>query len=189
MEAAHPEIAVNTLETQSRWNFPKIGCVLIPRLVDVRGKDAATRFGGNNNPCGNRCCARTEFHPGILAHDAGLPDGLDGFGDMNRNFPEELISAYLDGRVTADERIRVEEALAGSAELRRLHSDLQRVQSGLRQLPRVSLPADFADRVIQRIEKNPLHRSAPLPAVAEPAVPAHTQQAPGHGCLRGRAWR
>lgn len=89
---------------------------------------------------------------------------------MNREFPEELLSAYLDDRVTADERLRVHQALAESAELRELHAGLQRARSGLQRLPRFSLPADFADRVVQRIENESQERGAASPAMATPAA-------------------
>lgn len=121
---------------------------------------------------------RSERRPVRQTCAAGRsPAGVDGCDDMNREFPEELLSAYLDDRVTADERLRVHQALAESAELRELHADLQRARSGLQRLPRFSLPADFADRVVQRIEHESQERGAASPVMATPAAVGRSARA------------
>lgn len=61
---------------------------------------------------------------------------------------EELISAYLDGELTAEEQAQVEQALAADARLRRMHDDLRALRSRLQAMPRHKLDADFADRVL-----------------------------------------
>lgn len=61
---------------------------------------------------------------------------------------EELISAYLDGELTAEEQAQVEQALAADARLRRMHDDLRSLRSRLQAMPRHKLDADFANRVL-----------------------------------------
>jgi len=74
------------------------------------------------------------------------------------NAPEfhELLSAYLDDAVSADERASVEAHLADSAESRRLLEELRAVRGALQGLPRQHLEADFADRVLRRAEREML---------------------------------
>lgn len=68
---------------------------------------------------------------------------------MKRPFDEELISAYLDGELTADEQARVEEALASDAALRHLHDDLRALRNGLQSLPQQKLDSGFVERVLR----------------------------------------
>ncbi|MBM4091726.1 MAG: hypothetical protein FJ276_20210, partial [Planctomycetes bacterium] len=72
---------------------------------------------------------------------------------MTSPFPDELISAYLDDELPVDERARVEQALRGSAELRRLHDDLQTLRTTLQSLPVVDPAADLAERVLRQAER------------------------------------
>jgi len=72
---------------------------------------------------------------------------------------EELISAYLDGELSPEERARVEGWLAESAELRLLHDDLLALRVGMQTLPRHKLERDLSDSVIRRA----------APVVARPA--------------------
>jgi anti-sigma factor RsiW len=87
---------------------------------------------------------------------------------------EELISAYIDGEVTADERAHVEAALADSAEFRQLYEELKGLRSDLQALPRFHLPDDFALRVLERAE------------LASPAPPAARRHAGQASILRRR---
>ena len=57
---------------------------------------------------------------------------------------EELLSAYLDGEVTADERARVERWLAESSELRQLRDELVAMRAEIQSLPRQTLGHDLA---------------------------------------------
>ncbi len=63
---------------------------------------------------------------------------------------EQLISAYLDGELTSDERQHVEQLLASNADYRQLLADLRAIMDGLRQLPRLSLDEGFVGRVIDQ---------------------------------------
>jgi len=71
---------------------------------------------------------------------------------------EELISAYLDGELSDDERELVDRAVAESEEHRQLLAELRALHGSLQTLPRFSAPADFSARVLQQIEQS---KSAP----------------------------
>ena len=82
---------------------------------------------------------------------------------MNPN-DEELLSAYLDGEVTAEEQARVERRLAEDAGYRQLHDDLRALRQHLEALPPHRLPADFAQSVLSAAERQMV---APQRAEAE----------------------
>lgn len=73
--------------------------------------------------------------------------------DMNEPFPDELLSAYLDGELPREERARVEDWLTASAEHRRLLDDLKAIRRELQALPKQSLDAGFSDRVLAAIRQ------------------------------------
>lgn len=88
-------------------------------------------------------------------------------------FNEELITAYLDGELTADEQAQVEQALASDARLRQLHDDLRTLRNSLQALPQQKLDASFAERVVRAA------RQAQVPpGDAEPEVLVKTHH--GH---------
>ncbi|MBG1265545.1 anti-sigma factor family protein [Nostoc sp. WHI] len=71
-----------------------------------------------------------------------LPDGManhtnesTGLMDMVKRDRFELLSAYLDGEVTAIERRQVEEWLANDASVQCLYARLLKLRQGLRTLP------------------------------------------------------
>jgi hypothetical protein len=64
-------------------------------------------------------------------------------------FSDELLSAYLDGEATADERAAVEAQLAASEADRRLLEELQALRGELQSLPQAAASDDFADRVVR----------------------------------------
>jgi|GEM_PF-3455559 len=69
---------------------------------------------------------------------------------MAAEFSDELISAYLDGELTADEQARVEELLRTSPALRQELEDLRALREDLQALPQYRLGDDFAQRVLRR---------------------------------------
>lgn len=75
---------------------------------------------------------------------------------------EELVSAYLDGELSSDERAFVEQQLAQSDEYRQLYQQLQRQHEQLQSLPRHRLSADFSDKLVKRLEA--LKATQPAPA-------------------------
>jgi len=73
---------------------------------------------------------------------------------MNDVFSEELLSAYLDDELSADERGRVESALEENGDLRRILDDLQMVSAQLQQLPRYQVGRDLSAEVLCKIEQS-----------------------------------
>lgn len=68
----------------------------------------------------------------------------------------ELLSAYIDGEVTAAERKQVQELLATDSEMKRLYTRLIQLRQGMHQLP-VPAPAataqQTAEQVFSRIDR------------------------------------
>ena len=75
---------------------------------------------------------------------------------------DELISAYFDGELQGADLARAEQLLAASEASRQLLDELRALRGSLQGLPRQSLGADFADRVLRRAEREVL-----LPTAAE----------------------
>lgn len=73
----------------------------------------------------------------------------------------ELISAYLDGEATPEERARVERLLAEDDKARRLHDELRALSATLQSLPRERLDEAFADQVLRRAERTVLTQDPP----------------------------
>jgi len=73
-----------------------------------------------------------------------------GTMDMVKRDRFELLSAYLDGEVTATERRQVEEWLANDASVQRLYARLLKLRQGLRTLP-VPTPAQSPDVTAQKV--------------------------------------
>jgi hypothetical protein len=70
----------------------------------------------------------------------------------------ELVSAYLDGEVTAAERKQVEEWLATDPVVKRLHRRLLSLRQGLQSMPvpvSSQTPAQTADQVFKRLDRKP----------------------------------
>ena len=68
----------------------------------------------------------------------------------------ELLSAYIDGEVTATERARVQELLATDADMQRLHARLLKLRQGLHKLPVPSAeatPQETAQQVFSRLDR------------------------------------
>ena len=78
---------------------------------------------------------------------------------------EELISAYLDGELSADERVRAEQLLLDDPAARRLFDQFRRLGGHVRQLPRHTLPPDFCQQVLRDAERQMLAQAA-TPAAA-----------------------
>lgn len=72
---------------------------------------------------------------------------------MTAEIREEMLSAYLDGELSAEDRARVEAWLADSADARHLLDELRAVRSGMKSLPRNQLAADLGPAVLQRAER------------------------------------
>ena len=77
---------------------------------------------------------------------------------MNERIPNDelhedaIISAYLDGEATPQERELVECALRQSPETQRLLEELGRTRACLQNLPRYQLGPDFARQVLRQAD-------------------------------------
>jgi len=118
---------------------------------------------------------------------------------------DELISAYLDGEVTDEERRHVERLLAERPECRKLFEELQAITGQLRAAPRHELDDRFARRVLRRAERhmlagepsNAVPNDATAPAEA-PSVASPSSESPltsatisiaSARTLKGHNWR
>jgi anti-sigma factor RsiW len=62
----------------------------------------------------------------------------------------ELLSAYIDGEVTAAERYYVQELLATDSDIQRLHARLIKLRQGLQKMP-VPTPEQSAQQTAQQV--------------------------------------
>jgi hypothetical protein len=81
---------------------------------------------------------------------------------MSREF-DELLSAYLDGEVSPEERAVVEQRLEQSPQLRETLDELSEVGDLIRRLPKPRAPIDLPERVVAAIAPRPLASSALSP--------------------------
>jgi anti-sigma factor RsiW len=87
---------------------------------------------------------------------AGNANQLTGAIDMLKRDRFELLSAYLDGEVTSEERRQVEDWLANDLRTQQLYARLLKLRQGLRRLsvPPVQQPAEQrVDRVLARLNR------------------------------------
>ncbi|MGD9719977.1 MAG: anti-sigma factor [Pirellulales bacterium] len=72
---------------------------------------------------------------------------------MSNDPREELLSAYLDNELSADERAQVEQWLSENAEYRQLYEELRALSHDLHSLPRHELADDLGPLVLRRTER------------------------------------
>jgi anti-sigma factor RsiW len=83
---------------------------------------------------------------------------------MTARPPEEMLSAYLDGEITAEERVLVERELDASAEWRVLLAELRETRQLVQALPRLDAPADFWTEILHERGGSPGDpQDAPVP--------------------------
>ena len=87
---------------------------------------------------------------------------------------EELISAYLDGEVTADEQARAERLLAEDESFRQLHDDLVAMRSGMQKMPTLTLGPDFKDAVLAAAVEAKTRGSDGQPSATNATPPVDT---------------
>ena len=85
---------------------------------------------------------------------------------MTAPFSDELLSAYLDGELNAEERAYVEAQLRERADLRRLCDELRALRATLQALPVARPPENFAERVMRQAERQMLADSGSIDADA-----------------------
>ncbi len=86
---------------------------------------------------------------------------------MNEMSHDELLSAYLDGELSADQQAQVERRLASDPRARQLVDDLRTLRATLQELPEQKLDEDLAPIVLRLAERRML---------TEPAEPAEPDQ-------------
>lgn len=82
---------------------------------------------------------------------------------MSNPFSEELLSAYLDGELSASDRAELEHRLESQPRLRERLSDLREVSELVRQMPRPAAPAGLREQVMAHVVRhsaNLTHRAA-----------------------------
>jgi anti-sigma factor RsiW len=89
---------------------------------------------------------------GLASDSLGAGSSATSHDDIEE-FDAELLSAYLDGELSNDERLRVERRLRASPVFRGELEQLEILDRSLRSLPEVRLDGGFADRVLRRIEQ------------------------------------
>ena len=92
---------------------------------------------------------------------------------MNNLPQNELLSAYLDGELTAAEQADVERMLAANPAARQLLDELRALSTALQSLPQQKLGKDLSGQVLRVAERRMLtegepDEAAPSPAVSEP---------------------
>ncbi len=92
---------------------------------------------------------------------------------MLRPSDEERLSAYFDEELSAAERAEAESLLREEPAARQWLEALEDLHGGLRSLPRLRLPGDFADDVLRRAEREMLLEGG---SVGAQGVATHAQQ-------------
>jgi hypothetical protein len=90
---------------------------------------------------------------------------------MNDSSQHELLSAYLDGELTADEQTQVERLLADDPRARRLLDELRALSATLQSLPQHKLGENITEQVLRMAERRKRSAEAELPRPAEPSQP------------------
>ena len=98
---------------------------------------------------------------------------------MNRpdEMSEELVSAYLDGEVTADEQARVESLLADSPAHRRLYDELRELRDHLQALPEWKAPDRLLAGVLRDLEHSQAELELPQAELERPQAELEHLQA------------
>ena len=81
---------------------------------------------------------------------------------MTSPFSDELISAYLDGELTAQEQVYVEEQLREHADLRRMCDELRALRATLQAMPVAEPPENLAERILRQAERRMLSDEAAM---------------------------
>jgi anti-sigma factor RsiW len=108
---------------------------------------------------------------------------------MNHLPENELLSAYLDGELTAEEQARVEQWLAGSPAARQLLEEMRALSATLQSLPAAKIEESLSQRVLRAAERRMLTEPAPLePSAPEPSAPQPASLSIGRRLLQPRLW-
>jgi hypothetical protein len=100
-----------------------------------------------------------------------VPIRLDVSLTMNDPSENELLSAYLDGELTADERAEVERLLAANPAAREALDELRAMSATLQALPRRELGEDLGRQVLREAQRRKLSQGEPEAAKANVGRP------------------
>jgi hypothetical protein len=92
---------------------------------------------------------------------------------MKPKIPDDLLSAFLDREVTPDEETLARQHLQSSPQARQEFQDYQRLGELLHELPRRTVPTEFAAAVMQQAERETL---IPLETVGATAVDSQSRR-------------
>jgi hypothetical protein len=96
--------------------------------------------------------------------------------DPIRDFHDELLSAYLDGELSTEERARVEERLAVDPVARQMLEELRSVSQAVQGLPQEALGDDLRPVILLRTQQvlgaSPAAQAAAVPSTTPAASPA-----------------
>jgi anti-sigma factor RsiW len=95
---------------------------------------------------------------------------------MKDELESELLSAYLDGRLSPDERARVDDLLAAQPAARKLLEELRSVGAALKSLPRQKLGEDLSESVLEIAQRRKQAGSATEPKPEKSADAAEREQ-------------
>ncbi len=85
---------------------------------------------------------------------------------MSDSFQPEMLSALLDGRLSAEQKATVDAHLASHPQDAQVVKDLKRLCHQLRSLPALSAPATLRQKILQQIQKpEPESETLPVPFV------------------------
>jgi anti-sigma factor RsiW len=101
----------------------------------------------------------------------------------NEEFDDELLSAYIDGELTALERARVEERLKSDPRAARLVEELRSLGAAIRSLPREPAPPNLRANVEAAADATPSGAGGDVSVL--PMTPPYDRWA---GYRRGLAW-
>jgi anti-sigma factor RsiW len=88
-------------------------------------------------------------------------------GDRDRDLPEDVLSAYLDGELGDSERGRVEEQLAVDAAWRQILADVTHARTAVRALPVRDAPARVWLRVLTNVAEIAEHETGAAQSPAD----------------------
>jgi hypothetical protein len=107
--------------------------------------------------------------------------------ESKQPFSEEMISGYLDGKLSPEQRQMVERVLQENAHQRQLYEQLRSVRELLQGLPQHELDTDFSARVLARI--NDLASDDGVRLAGKPARSGDDHAPwPSRGVRRGLFW-
>lgn len=79
---------------------------------------------------------------------------------MNNPSENELLSAYLDGELTAEERSRVERLLAGDPAAKQLLDELRTLKAAVQSLPREGVGEDLSSNIFRIAQQRKLNEGS-----------------------------